>query len=487
MKRSFADVLTSVPTLGRDELIELVHEARDALSLDGYGVMAKVPDELWLSVLHNVMCTPVRETKYHGWLFCVATVSKQMAHVSSTLIKELFKGNPGTSLRVMRHLRNCAIGLRLHKKQPKEKLAFLPKMTALNALTLMCTDITDSALSRCTALTSLKLCGESISNAESLNRLTSLRVLVDWRWYRHHLSDQYDLSYLVRMPHLTSLNLDNLSDPPSRLPALHLFQNLTALALPARKPTLNGFSYTSISFAISTLTNLRSLAPTCYFDDDTLSQISHMTWLTELDLSHGGIACTILKDDQLRQLTNLRILSLVSNREITDDGVSSLTGLQELYCSRESLLSSASVSSLTQLRVLVMPNINDRGSIEHYSGLTALEVLDCCRDDNFCDVTGANFVLLTRLCVLRANLMEGASCLLHLTRLQSLGTGNWIEHASRKTPVVTGCRTMSYDGHPAFCYTFDHAHVSQALYTGHDVLNDYVESEVIDRAYKFST
>jgi len=89
-------------------------------------------------------------------------------------------------------------------------------------------------------------------------------------------------------------------------------------------------------------------------------------------VSHRVYNLTLAQN--LSTLTNLRLLSIQSNRLATISGLSALLNLEELYVSHNALTSISGLEANTKLRVLDISN-NEIDRLENLSHLTHLEEL----------------------------------------------------------------------------------------------------------------
>jgi protein phosphatase 1 regulatory subunit 7 len=88
------------------------------------------------------------------------------------------------------------------------------------------------------------------------------------------------------------------------------------------------------------------------------------------------VACCllVLTSQNLDHLSNLRLISIQSNRLTSLSGLSSLKSLEELYVSHNAITDLSGLESNTKLRVLDFTN-NQVSKLEHLSHLTDLEEL----------------------------------------------------------------------------------------------------------------
>ena len=229
-------------------------------------------------------------------------------------------------------------------------------LTALTTLNLMDNSISDiSVLEDLTALTVLYLSGNSISDISALEDLTALTEL------GLHANSISDISVLEDLTALTYLTLSGNSI--SDISVLEDLTSLTALEL-------GGNSISDIS-ALEDLTALTYL----YLYSNSISDISaleDLTALTVLYLSGNSISDISVLED----LTALTVLYLSGN-SISDISVlEDLTALTELYLSGTSISDISALEDLTALTELDLRgnSISDISALEDLTALTQLKL-----------------------------------------------------------------------------------------------------------------
>jgi hypothetical protein len=461
--------VSDLAELERDALNEIASEINALIVQETCAIVSQLPTEIWLRVLHLAIGEGLHRAAYRGWLFTVPLVSKKMASVAYLAIRECFAAHPLASRRVFRYF--CedvrALSMRFDKMSEFIFSQLPSRATCLTALSLFRCQISNWKLTQLTQLTNLALLGIEEINARSLAALTNLVALRDYRVEEPHNCDAY-LSVLTK---LESLDLGDVQHNLGL--SLQYMTGLRALRLPMLE--MVGFNNNAGGHSLpSMLSNLRALSlslskggqPTGHVSPIWIEHTATLfTQLTELDLSHYPespasreyyrFPLLLLDGQQQRHaLTNLVVLSIEQNTDITDEDICGMTGLRELYCTRTDI-SDHGVSTLTSLRVLSCRK-NYRITGAGLSHLTALELLDCRRSYYHGELTTDAFSLLTGLKILLTKGLVLAGALTHLTSLQyvHLGWGNDFEKIrDRFGPqcremtcrmVEDGCRELSY-------------------------------------------
>ena len=235
--------------------------------------------------------------------------------------------------------------------------AHLAAITSLNLRGYAITSLKAGDFSGLTALTTLRLLGNTISDISFLEGLTNLTFL---DLARNSISD---ISVLKHLTKLTTLDLGN--NTISDISVLEGLTNLTSL----------GLAKNSIS-DISVLEHLTELT-TLDLGNNTISDISvleHLTELKTLKLSHTSISdISIL--EHLAELTWLEL----DNNAISDISVlKNLTKLTMLRLSDTSISDISALEELTKLTTLDLKNnsISDISALEDLTSLASLTLLD---------------------------------------------------------------------------------------------------------------
>lgn len=435
MKRRLDDV----SVMSREELICLIDRAKSRLACEGALIAQQVPDDIWFTVLRLVLA---EDQRYHAWLFVLPLVSKRMNQLAHAMIRECYRLNPGTSPRVMNHFDDAETLQLVRTHGPRTTETLLRMSSSLSALSLMYTGIDDTLIRQFTRLTNLQAMGENLVGDDALRSMTNLTALVDWR-----RAVDTDFSYLQHLPYLTALNLHNTIATPGLEKIVPLLVQLTALSLPLFR--CRGTEPIFINFAL--LTNLRSLALTDQCDAASVDTVSQLTWLTELDV----FGAPAVLDTLLKPLCQLRILSITMCRSLTDDALTEMTGLRELYCD-DSRIGDDAIKQLTALQVLECTG--SRCTADGYSHLTALEILSYRPRVDELRSTGSTFAMLTQLRMLRTRLAPHSS-LTHLTRLQWLDHPGALHSSIELPPKVIVFDPIGNDNdymyYETFCYRFN--------------------------------
>ena len=227
-------------------------------------------------------------------------------------------------------------------------------LTALTSLYLDYNSISDiSALEDLTALTYLNLSNTSISDISPLQNLTKLRQLY---LEFNSISDISPLQNLTKL-RLLYLGYNSISD-------ISALQNMTAL-------TSLDLHYNSIS-DISALEDLTSLT-NLYLSYNSISDISvleNLTALTGLGLSNNSISDISV----LENLTALTGLSLSHNSISDISALQNMTALIELLLDNNSISDISTLQNMTALTRLYLSG-NSISDISALGKLTALEWL----------------------------------------------------------------------------------------------------------------
>ena len=242
---------------------------------------------------------------------------------------------------------------------PSKSISFLKTgdfngLTALSTLDLNSNSISNiSTLENLTTLTKLRLGNNLISNISTLKNLTALTKLT---LGRNRISD---ISALEGLTSLATLSLNN-----NWISNISTLKNLTALTY----LTLNNNSISDIS-VLEHLTKLTYL--TLYYNSiSDISALEDLTALTELHLGWNSISDI----SALKNLTKLTELSL-NNNSISDiSALEKLTALTKLYLHDNSISDISVLEKLTKLTWLEMfsNSISDISALEKLTALTEL-------------------------------------------------------------------------------------------------------------------
>ena len=232
----------------------------------------------------------------------------------------------------------------------------LAALTNLRALDLSNCSLSDiSFLVELPQLTSLNLSGNPISNVSPLAELTELGVL--------HLHDTSvsDISALSGLTQLSSLSISGTSI--SDISVLSGLTQLMQLDLPS-----NNISDIS---PLADLTQLKRL----YLWNNTIADVSPLkglTQLTSLDLD-GNVISDI---SALAGLTQLTRLYLWSNTIADVSPLKGLTQLTELHLNRNAISDISALAELTQLKILYLAWDRSISNISVLAELMQLTLLD---------------------------------------------------------------------------------------------------------------
>ena len=240
------------------------------------------------------------------------------------------------------------------RSQGIQSLAGLGHCTALQSLLLTGNQISDvSALATLTKLTELYLAGNQISDVSALASLTNLTGL--------YLADNQisDVSGLATLTKLTHLDLtDNQLTDVSGLATL---TKLTHLYLDSNQ-------LTDVS-GLATLTKLTHLE----LDSNQLTDVSGLATLTKLQtLNLAGNQLTDVSG--LATLTKLQTLNLNSNQISDVSGLATLTNLQGVTLGGNQISDVSGLATLTSLTHLVL-NDNQISDVSALASLTNLQLL----------------------------------------------------------------------------------------------------------------
>ncbi len=212
----------------------------------------------------------------------------------------------------------------------------LAAITALNLSGKSISSLKSSDFDGLTALTSLRLSENSLSDISVLSGLTSLTSL---RLDDNSISD---ISVLSGLTALTTLYLDNNS-----ISDISVLSGLTALTT----LYLNGNSASDIS-AVSGLTTLTILD----LGDNSISDISTISGLTSLTRLW-------LYDNSISDISVLSGLTSLTRLDLSNNSISDVSALEDLTSLRNLFLSGNSITDYGPLRRLVAAIEVDGGSL----------------------------------------------------------------------------------------------------------------------------
>lgn len=310
----------------------------------------------------------------HGWstLICTGIVSY------TPMINDKRRWSP-------LWLRCCAdalITLELDDHNAGDRtLAGLHTKTRLTTLTLrQGTSVTHTSVSRLTQLTTLRIvrCNAALPSLKHMTALTRL-----------YLSEPTTtgLSSLHLPAHVTAFSLYDVTS--DRIPSLQRWTHLTSL-------NVRGNPSIVTEADLMRLTNLTKLKG-C---DKAVTgrAVRALPLLKTLQLRFSD--CPTVTDDVLSTLTGLTELYLPGNRYITDVGLRSLTCLRKLCLKYNENITDDALSTLHNLRSLSLEQ-NDHitdASLRVLTGLTKLDLNENARitDDALSCLTGLTWLCLYR-------------------------------------------------------------------------------------------
>ena len=162
------------------------------------------------------------------------------------------------------------------------------------------------------------------------------------------------------------------------------------------------------------LKNLTNLSELHLVNNKHITDINHLTKLTRLDISGAD---TIIKDEGISNLTNLLQLSINYNSIKIINDFTKLTSLQANYNDQ---INNDNLKSLTDLKLL---SIYQNYKITDLNHLINLEILDV--GGLFVSITNDSFKQLTSIKVLRVDNNKLVTDIRHLTNLVYLSAEFW--------------------------------------------------------------
>lgn len=266
----------------------------------------------------------------------------------------------------------------------------------------------------------------AVTSRQDLVRLTRLRSV------SRRLLDFVDRLVLPRVTRLSSSSFNEigytnatrftglrtlhvLSTTPSYVPRLLVtrLSRLSALHI----GRLRKRSYLD-DMRVGTLTQLTELTTGNRLGNNELAPLTNLTVLALRENDQ-------VTDETLVRLTNLTALNLRDNSNITDAGLSTLTRLTSLELTDQAWITDAALSIMTQLRSLAL-GANDNITDASLSRLASLTFLAIVENEHISD---SGLACLTNLTFLKAGWAErvGDRGLSRLTALTNLSIGSYYE------------------------------------------------------------
>ena len=293
-------------------------------------------------------------------------------------------------------------------------------LTALKSLNLNYNSISNiSPLEDLTALTELYMFSNSISDISALENLTALK----WLWLPSNSIS--DISPLENLTTLNSLWLP--SNSISDISALENLTTLTDLSLQTNSisnisPLENLTALKSLYLSrnpisdISALENMTSLTELYMFSNSIsdISALENLTALTYLNLNDNSISDISALED----LTSLTGISLQNNSVSDISALEDLTSLKTLSLYGNSVSDISALEDLTKLTLinLVGNSVSDISVLEDLTELTSLGL----NDNSISDISALEDLTKLTYLNLNDNSISDVSALEDLTKLTNL-------------------------------------------------------------------